>query len=267
MEGPFHRRFEAERGNAAAQLADLERQAVQKENQIGLLLGRKPAHISRGSGLNEQVTPLEVPAGLPSDLLRRRPDILAAEQDVIAATANIGVAQAMRFPQVSLTGALGVANPQINSFSPGTGFTQYASASVAGPLLNATSLGYQVKVAEARTKQATFQYEKAIVTAFKEVEDALIATQKSREQRTAQEAQVIALRSALEMADLRYKGGRASYLDVLTAQRSLYDAELALARTRRTQLTAVVQLYTALGGGWSTDGDTLRTSAEAGQGQ
>jgi outer membrane protein, multidrug efflux system len=247
-------RFEAERANAAAQLADLERQSVQKENQISLLLGRKPAQITRGVALTEQMMPPEVPAGLPSDLLRRRPDILQAEQDVVAATSTIGVAQASRFPQLSLTGALGVANPQINSFAPGVAFTQYASASVAGPLLNATSLGYQVTVAEARTKQASLQYEKAIVTAFREVEDALIATQKTREQRTAQEIQVAALRSAFELADLRYKGGRASYLDVLTAQRSLFDAELALARTRRTQLVSVVQLYKALGGGWSPNG-------------
>jgi multidrug efflux system outer membrane protein len=247
-------RFEAERANAAAALADLERQAVQKENQISLLLGRKPAQIPRGIALTEQLMPPEIPAGLPSDLLRRRPDILQAEQDLVAATANVGVAQASRFPQLSLTGALGIVNPQLNSFAPGVGFSQYAGASVAGPLLNATSLGYQVKVAEARTKQASLQYEKTIVTAFKEVEDALIATQKTREQRAAQELQVAALRSAFELADLRYRGGRASYLDVLTAQRSLFDAELALTRTRRTQLVSVVQLYKALGGGWAPNG-------------
>jgi multidrug efflux system outer membrane protein len=257
-------RFEAERANAAAQLADLERQSVQKENQISLLLGRKPAQISRGNTLIEQVMPPEIPAGLPSDLLRRRPDILQAEQDLVAATAGVGVAQASRFPQLSLTGALGVANPQLSSIAPGVAFTQYASAALSGPLLNATALGYQVKVAEARTKQASLQYEKAIVTALREVEDALIATQKSREQRTAQEAQVAALRSAFDLADLRYRGGRSSYLDVLTAQRGLYDAELALARTRRTQLVSVVQLYKALGGGWSPveASDNLRASAQ-----
>jgi len=257
-------RFEAEQANAAAQLADLERQSVQKENQISLLLGRKPAQVSRGNTLIEQVMPPEIPAGLPSDLLRRRPDILQAEQDLVAATAGIGVAQASRFPQLSLTGALGVANPQLGSIAPGVAFTQYASAAVTGPLLNATALGYQVKVAEARTKQASFQYEKTIVTALREVEDALIATQKSREQGRSQEAQVVALRSAFDLADLRYRGGRSSYLDVLTAQRSLFDAELSLARTRRTQLVSVVQLYKALGGGWpSAQGqDNLSTSPE-----
>jgi multidrug efflux system outer membrane protein len=256
-------RFEAERANAAAQLADLERQDVQKENQISLLLGRKPAQIARGIALTGQTMPPEVPAGLPSDLLQRRPDILQAEQDLTAATASIGVAQASRFPQLSLTGALGIANPQLNSFAPGVAFTQFAGASVTGPLLNATSLGYEVKVAEARTKQASLQYEKTIVTAFKEVEDALIAVQKSREQREALEAQVKSLRSALELADLRYQGGRASYLDVLTAQRTLFDAELALARTRRTQLVSVVQLYKALGGGWSPAGSYDNAAASA----
>ncbi len=240
-------RFEAERSNAAAQLADLERQVVQKENQISLLLGRKPATIARGIALTDQVMPPDVPAGLPSDLLQRRPDILQAEQELTAATANIGVAQAGRFPQLSLTGALGIANPQLNSFSPGVAFTQAASASIAGPLLNASSLGYQVTVAEARTRQARAQYDKAVVTAFKEVEDVLIAIQKTREQRVAQERQVASLRSALEMSDLRYKGGRASYLDLLTAQRDLYNAEISLA-TDQTHTIGVSRA--ALQGAW-----------------
>ncbi|CAI4032082.1 RND efflux system, outer membrane factor lipoprotein [Nitrospira tepida] len=253
-------RFEAERAYAAAQLADLERQVVQKENQFSVLLGRKPARIARGLGLTEQSLPPAVPAGLPSDLLRRRPDILQAEQEWVSATAQIGVAEALRFPQFSLTGALGVANTQLSGFAPGATFAQTAGVSVAGPLLNATALGYQVKVAEARARQAAAQYDRTVVTAFKEVEDALIAVQKSRQQREAQEAQVLSLQSALEMADLRYRGGRASYLDVLTAQRTLFDAELALARTRRNQLTAVVQLYKAVGGGWSPD-DVAPTQA------
>ena len=254
-------RFEAERSNAAAQLADLERQVVQKENQISLLLGRKPATIARGIALADQVMSPDVPAGLPLRFLQRRPDILQAEQELTAATANIGVAQAGRFPQLSLTGALGIANPQLNSFAPGVAFTQAASASIAGPLLNASSLGYQVTVAEARTRQARAQYDKAVVTAFKEVEDVLIAIQKTREQRVAQERQVASLRSALEMSDLRYKGGRASYLDLLTAQRDLYNAEISLARTRRTQLVSVVQLYKALGGGWLPEGTDRRMQA------
>ena len=247
-------RFEAERAGTAAQLADLERQVVQKENQLNLLLGRRPTDIARGAALTEQVMPPAVPPGLPSALLERRPDILQAEQELVAATANIGVAQAQRFPAFSLTGALGISSTQLSSVSIGPSFTQAAIGSLSGPLLNATALGFQVKVAEARAEQASVQYEKNIVTAFKEVEDALIAVQKTREQREAQEVQVTSLRSAFTLAELRYQGGRASYLDVLTAQRDRYNAELALARTRGAQLVSMVQLYKALGGGWSPEG-------------
>jgi multidrug efflux system outer membrane protein len=246
-------RFEAERAGTAAQLGDLERQVVQKENQLNLLLGRRPADIERGLTLTEQIMPPVVPPGLPSDLLTRRPDIVQAEQELVAATANIGVTQAQRFPAFSLTGALGVSNTQLTSVSIGPSFTQAAIGLLSGPLLNATVLGFQVKVAEARVEQASVRYEKAIMTAFKEVEDALIGVQKAREQREAQEAQVPSLRSAFTLADMRYQGGRASYLDVLTAQRDRFNAELALASTRRAQLVSIVQLYKVLGGGWSPD--------------
>ncbi len=244
-------RFEAERAGAAAKLAELEKQVVQKENQLSALLGRKPAQIARGLSLVEQPMPPAVPAGLPSELLQRRPDLLQAEQELAAATAAIGVAQAMRFPQFALTGALGVASSQVSSQSLGPLFVQNIGGALAGPVLNATALGYQVKVNETKAQQAALQYEKAVVTALKEVEDALIAVQKTREQREAQEQQVAALQSSLNLAGARYQGGRASYLDVLTSQRSLFDAELALARTRQSQLVSVVQLYKALGGGWS----------------
>jgi outer membrane protein, multidrug efflux system len=246
-------RFEAERAGTAAQLADLERQVVQKETQLNLLLGRRPADIARGAALTEQVMPPVVPPGLPSDLLTRRPDIVQAEQELAAATANIGVAEAQRFPAFSLTGALGVSSTQLSAVSIGPSFTQAAIGSLSGPLLNATALGFQVKVAEARAEQASVRYEKTIMTAFKEVEDALIAVQKTREQREAQEVQVTSLRSAFTLAELRYQGGRASYLDVLIAQRDRFNAELALASTRRAQLVSIVQLYKALGGGWSPD--------------
>ncbi|WHZ22384.1 MAG: Efflux transport system, outer membrane factor (OMF) lipoprotein [Nitrospira sp.] len=244
-------RFEAERAGTAAKLAELEKQVVQKENQLSALMGRKPASIARGLALTEQPMPPAVPAGLPSDLLQRRPDLLQAEQELAAATAGIGVAQAQRFPQLALTGSMGVASTQLSSQSLGPLLIQNIGGALAGPLLNATALGYQVKVNETKAQQAALQYEKAVVTALKEVEDALIAVQKTREQREAQEQQVTALQSALRLADQRYQGGRASYLDVLTSQRSLFDAELALARTKQTQLVSVVQLYKALGGGWS----------------
>lgn len=245
-------RFEAERAGTAAQLAELEQLVVQQENQLSLLLGRRPMPISRGLALTAQSMPPDVPPGLPSALLQRRPDIVQAEQELVAATATIGVAQAQRFPQLSLTGAAGGAGFQASSLSAGPFATYGASATVTGPLLNATALGYQVEVTEAQAKRALALYQKRILTAFKEVEDALIAVQKSRERREAQEQQVQALQSSLGFATQRYQGGRASYLDVLTTQRNLFDAELALAKTRRAQLVSVVQLYKALGGGWST---------------
>jgi len=241
-------RFEAERAGTAARLAELEQQAVQKENQISILLGHRPSDIPRGLGLNDQPLLPEVPVGLPSELLQRRPDILQSEQQLAAATANIGIAQALRFPQVSLTGIGGVSAFQVSSLSQGPFMTAAAAGSLSGPLLNATALGYQVKVNEAKARQALAQYRKTILTAFKEVEDALIAVQKTREQRRAQEQQVAALQSAWRFAVQRYQGGRASYLDVLTAQRTLFDAELALVNTRRSQLVSVVHLYKALGG-------------------
>jgi len=240
--------FEAERANAAAQAAALERQMVQKENELSVLLGRNPGQIPRGRLLTEQVMPIEVPAGLPSALLQRRPDILQSEQELAAATARIGVAKAERFPQISLTGLLGVASPQLSSLGKGT--FGAAGLGLAGPLLNAQTLGFQQKAAKAQARQALAQYEKTILVAFSEVEDALVAVRTVRDQIKAQEEQVEALQSALHLAETRYRGGLSNYLDVLTAKRNLFDAELSLAATRRLHLVSIVQLYKALGGGW-----------------
>lgn len=243
--------FQAERENAAARIADLKRQIIQKENELSLLLGRSPEQIPRGRSLTAQVMPPVVPAGLPSELLQRRPDIIQAEQQLAAATARIGAAKADRFPKISLTALLGTANPSVSKlFAPGGDFEVFGPT-FTGPLLNAVSLGFQQDAAEAQARQAVAQYKQVILTAFKEVEDALVGVAMTREQAGAQERQVDALNAALRRANLRYKGGLASYLDVLIAQRNLFDAELALATTRRSYLTSVVQLYKALGGGWS----------------
>jgi multidrug efflux system outer membrane protein len=260
-------RFVAEREGTAAQLADLERQVVQRENQMSVLLGHKPSAISRGRVLTEQPIPPEVPPGLPSELLQRRPDIIQAEQELVATTANIGVAQAMRFPQLALTGQSGGAQVNISDMSFNPYATFVGAAALTAPLYNASALGYHVKVAEARGNQAIAHYRKTILQAFQEVEDALISVQKTREQREAQEHQVQALESSLRLAELRYQGGRASYLDLLTVQRSLFDAELALAKTRRNQLVSVVKLYKALGGGWSPKDAEVETSVSVSQGQ
>ena len=242
--------FEAERANAAARTAELERQMVQKENELSVLLGRNPVQIPRGRLLTEQVMPPEVPAGLPSELLQRRPDILQVEQQLAAATARIGVAKAERFPKITLTGLLGVASPQLSSL--GSGDFGVAGLGLTGPLFNAQILGFQQQAAEAQARQAVAQYEQTILVAFREVEDALVAVRKTRDQTLAQEEQVTALRSALHLAELRYKGGISNYLDVLTSKRSLFDAELSLTATRRLHLVSIVQLYKALGGGWTS---------------
>src|SRR5437016_4564752 len=243
--------FEAERQNAAARIAELKRQMVQKENELSVLLGRNPAAIPRGRSLLDQALPAEVPPGLPAELLQRRPDVLQSELQLAAATARIGVAKAERFPKITLTGLLGVASPQLSRLvNPG----QFGEVgpSLTGPLFNAQILGFQQQAAEAQARQAVAQYEQTILVAFREVEDALVAVRKTRDQTLAQEEQVTALRSASHLADLRYKGGLANYLDVLTAQRSLFDAELSLTATRRLHLVSIVQLYKALGGGWTT---------------
>jgi multidrug efflux system outer membrane protein len=254
-QGLIHRldveQFQAERENAAARIAELRRQMIQKENELGVLLGRNPGQIPRGQSLTDQVMPPVVPAGLPSELLQRRPDVVQAEQQLAAATARIGAAKADRFPKISLTGILGIANPNLTKlFTPGSDFGVLGPG-ITAPLLNAQLLGFQQEAAEAQARQAIAQYRQTILVAFKEVEDALTGVTTSREQAAAQERQVNALQAALRLANLRYKGGLANYLDVLIAQRNLFDAELSLASTRRLYLTSVVQLYKALGGGWS----------------
>jgi multidrug efflux system outer membrane protein len=246
--------FEAERANAAARAAELERQMVQKENQLSVLLGRNPHKIPRGKSLTEQVMPPEVPPGLPSDLLQRRPDIVQAEQELGAATARIGVAKAERFPKITITGILGAANPQLSQFFTNESSFAAVGPGFTGPLFNAQTLGFQQKAFEAQARQAVAHYEQTILVAFKEVEDALVAVTTTREQRKAQAQQVEALRSALNLASLRYKGGLANYLDVLIAQRNLFEAELALTGTHRLHLVSIVQLYKALGGGWPPAG-------------
>ena len=242
--------FDAERANAATRVAELERQMVQKENELSVLLGKNSAPIQRGRALTEQLMPPEVPAGLPSELLQRRPDILQAEQTLAAATARIGMAKAARFPKLSITGFLGVASPALSKLLLSGSEFGAGGLGLAGPLLNAQSLGFEQRTAEAQARQVLAQYEQTILVAFKEVEDALVAIRTVNEQRKAQEEQVEALRSALHVSDLRYQGGITSYVDVLLAKRNLFSAEFALTATQRFHLVSVVQLYKALGGGW-----------------
>lgn len=245
--------FEAERANAASRVAELERRVVQKENELSVLLGRNPVAIARRHLLTEQVVPPEVPAGLPSELLQRRPDILQAEQALAAATARIGMAKAARFPKLSITGFLGVASPALSNLLLSSSEFGVGGLGLAGPLLNAQSLGFEQRAAEAQAKQALAQYEQTILIAFKEVEDALVAISTISEQLKVQRQQVDALHSALHIANLRYQGGITSYVDVLLAKRNLFDAEFSLSAAQRFHLVSVVQLYNALGGGWTPE--------------
>lgn len=242
--------FESERANALARISELERKTRQKENELSVLLGKNSTSIDRGRVLTEQLMPPEVPAGLPSELLQRRPDILSSEQMLVAATARIGMTKAARFPKFSITGFLGVASPALSNLLLSGSEFGVGGVGLAMPLLNAQSLGFEQRAAEAQARQALAQYEQTILVAFKEVEDALIAVRTANDQRKAQQIQVNALRSALQVADLRYHGGITSYVDVLLAKRTLFDAEFALMATYRLHLVSIVQLYKALGGGW-----------------
>jgi NodT family efflux transporter outer membrane factor (OMF) lipoprotein len=235
---------------AAETIPSIQQQMEQRENQITLLLGENPSGVLRGRSLTEQELPPEVPAGLPSALLERRPDIRAAEQDLIAANAEIGVARAAYFPTLSLSGALGGASTQLSSLFSGPHSTWNLTPQVAQPIFTAGRIKSSVRLAQAERERALIRYEKTIQTAFTEVSDALIAHQRVRESREKQVALVVALEDRLRLAYLRYRGGVDTQLNALDADRDLFQAQLDLARIRLDEVLTIVQLYKALGGGW-----------------
>src|SRR2546425_1707496 len=245
-------RAEAEVAVAAATVPDLERRIAQTENGLSVLLGRNPGPIARGTPLERQRLPPEVPAGLPSALLERRPDIRQAEQTLVAANARIGVAKAEYFPKITLTGMLGVESVSLSDLFTGGSRVWSIGPTMTVPLFTAGRISNTVKGFEARQQQAAIQYLQTIQQAFREVEDALVFHRKVREVRTERERRVGATRRALSLVTLRYERGLATQLEVLDAQRQLFSAELELASTTRDQLAAVVQLYKALGGGWQS---------------
>lgn len=206
----------------------------------------------RGRGLTEQQLPPEVPPGLPSALLERRPDIRAAEQDLIAANAQFGVARAAYFPTLSLSGALGGASTQLSSLFSGPSSLWNLTPQITQPIFTAGRLRANAKLAEAEHERALIQYEKTIQTAFTETSDALIAHQRFRESRARQEALEKALEDRLRLAYLRYHGGVDTQLNALDADRDLFQAQLDLSRLRLEEILSVVQLYRALGGGWQS---------------
>jgi multidrug efflux system outer membrane protein len=235
---------------AAQTIPDIERLIEQTENQISLLLGNNPGEVVRGRRLTEQEQPPSVPTGLPSTLLERRPDIRAAEQNLAAATAIIGVAKASYFPQISLTGFSGFQSSQLSNMFTNRGSYWNFMPQVTQPVFNAGRIKSNVGFTKSQQQLALAQYEKSIQTGFREVSDALIEYRKVKEIRDQQEPLVTTLQDRSRLAYLRYRGGVDTLLNALDADRDLFAAEVNLAQTRRNELLALVQLYKALGGGW-----------------
>ena len=235
---------------AAETIPTIEEAIEQRENEITLLLGENPAGVKRGRSLTEQELPPDVPPGLPSALLERRPDIRAAEQDLVAANAQIGVARAAYFPQITLSGILGGASTQLTNLFSGPASEWSVVPQVTQPIFTAGRIKSGVRLAQAEREHALVQYEKTVQTAFTEVSDALIAHQRVRESRERQEALVGALEDRLRLAYMRYRGGVDTQLNALDADRDLFSGQLTLAQLRLDELLSVVQLYKALGGGW-----------------
>jgi multidrug efflux system outer membrane protein len=240
---------------ANAQIPDLERQIGQVEDAIGILLGHYPEGVRRGLPLVEQPLPPEVPPGIPSTLLERRPDIRQAEDELIAANAEIGVARAAFFPQISLTGSGGGAFGRSTLFtglmSSQTSIWSYG-AQVSQPIFTGGALRGNLRLAESQQRQELIAYKQAIQLAFRDVSDALIGYQKLHEVRVAQETTVKDLQDTVDTSLVRYRGGITTYLEVLDGQRSLFTAELTLAQARGSEYQSLVQLYKALGGGWQS---------------
>jgi len=238
---------------ANAQIPDLERQIAQEENAISILLGNYPQSVSRGRPLVGQTLPPDVPPGLPSALLERRPDIREAEQVLVAANAEIGVAKAQFFPQISLTGSAGGAFGRSSAFSSlmssQLGIWSYG-ANVSQPVFTGGALKGNLKSAQSQYQQALLAYRQTIQRAFGDVSDALIGYQQLHEVRVRQEDTVADLQESVRLSNLRYSGGTTTYLEVLDGQRALFAAELTLAQARGNEYQSLVQLYRSLGGGW-----------------
>jgi outer membrane protein, multidrug efflux system len=235
---------------AAAEVPDLERQIAIQEDALSILLGKNPGDIPRGLKLTEQPHSPEVPAGLPSALLERRPDIREAEQNLVAANAQIGVARAAYFPQISLTGSGGYQSSKLTDLFTGPAGIWSLAGSVTQPIFEGGRLKSGVRLAEAQHEQLLLTYQQTIQGAFRDVSDALVAYRKYREFRIQQQLLVESARDAARLSELRFKAGSTDYLEVLTNETNAFSAELTLAQAQGSELNALVQLYLALGGGW-----------------
>lgn len=236
---------------ATGQTASIEREIALAENALSLLLGHVPGDIPRGRPLEALQAPPSIPAGLPSSLLERRPDIRQAEQELIAANAQIGAAKAEYFPRISLTGFFGAQSRALTDLLSGPAVLANAGVGAAVPIFNAGRTRNNVRLAEAVHGEALVNYQRVIYSAFRDVSDGLAGYTKTNQQRTEQEHLVDSLTAAAQLATQRYQGGLDSYLPVLDAQRNLFQGQLDLARLRQQELGSLVQLYRALGGGWT----------------
>src|SRR5579862_4232223 len=235
---------------ASAEVPVLEQQIEQQENFLSILLGQNPTDVPRGKALTDQPQPPEVPQGLPSALLERRPDIREAEAQLIAANAQIGVARAAYFPEIALSGTGGFQSSALSGLFSGPAGAWSLGASITEPIFTAGRLHSEVRLAEARQQTAVLLYQQSIQGAFRNVSDALVAYRKTREFRVQEESLFQSAQDAAHLSHDRYSGGVTGYLEVLTNETNAFSAELGLAQARLNELLALVQLYEALGGGW-----------------
>jgi multidrug efflux system outer membrane protein len=245
----FHQ-AEAELHRTVASVQDFERLVALKTHELSLLLGRNPGEIPRGGALDQLTLPPNAPAGLPSELLDRRPDLREAEEVLASSTASIGVAKALLYPSIALTGAFGWESTELGGAFGTEGQAWSLSVNLLQPIFNNGQNRRRVDVTESQQRQALYAYERSVLQAFREVEDALVDTRQTSLRRGTEHDRVAAERKVLELAELRYRGGVAAYLEVLDAQRSLFDAELDETSSMRDEFVARIQLYKALGGGW-----------------
>jgi len=253
------RQFEAQVAVPAARLAQVEQQRAQEEHALNVLLGAAPATIVRGTSLAQAVRAVIVPDSLPGTLLERRPDVREAERAYAAATARVGVADAARLPKITIIGSSGSQAATSGGLFTSQTDVYQLQAGVSIPLFTGGKLINVARAARARAEEARAAYEQTALTALREAGDALAGVRAARDQVAAQDTQAKALRRALQLAEARYQAGVANYLEVLDSQRSLFEAELALSQAQLLQLTAAVQLYKALGGSWSGDGEGAET--------
>ena len=235
---------------ASAAIPDLERRIEQQENLISILLGKNPEPVTRGKSLVENAIPPTVPAGLPSSLLGRRPDIQSSEQQLVAANARIGVAKAAYFPQITLTAIGGYQSPALTNLFTGPAGLWNFGGQLVQPIFTGGRIRSNVRLTEAQQQEAVLVYQQSIQQAFREVSDSLVAYRKNQEFRAQQELLTNSAQDATRLSDQRYRGGVTSYLEVLDSDTRYFDAQLGLAQARLNERLALVQLYNALGGGW-----------------